>query len=301
MADAHHAATLFFKEIVRLHGVPWTITFDHDVHVVSYFWKSLWALLGTKLHFSSTYHSQTNGQTEIVNRSLGNLLRCLICDHVTAWNHVLPTAKFLFNSAMNKTTGLNLFYIILIMQPNKPIDVLPLLASSHTSKSTEAFARHIWELYIEIRHKISCTNDKYKSMADKHYRFHTFQEGDQVMVWLRVERLPLGSIKNLHVKSIGPYMIILKISDNFYVVDSPKNLGISAIFNVKDISLYHPPTAQMEDVLVPPHPTAQFPLEYIVECIMDDHIIVHPDNQEQRYLVKWVTLKTHGYRRNYAS
>ena len=80
-SDSTHVANLFFKEIVRLHGLPKSIVSDSDTRFVGHFWRTLWKKLGTKLSFSLAYHPQTDGQTEVVNRSLGNLLRSLAGEH----------------------------------------------------------------------------------------------------------------------------------------------------------------------------------------------------------------------------
>jgi hypothetical protein len=72
--NASRAADLFFTEIVRLHGVPNTIVLDMDAKFLSRFWRTLWFKLGTRLLFSTTYHPQTDGQTEVVNRTLSTIL-----------------------------------------------------------------------------------------------------------------------------------------------------------------------------------------------------------------------------------
>ena len=68
--DASHIANLFCREFLRIHGVPKTIVSNRDVKFLSSFWKTLCAKLGIKILFSSAYHPQTNGQTEVTNRTL---------------------------------------------------------------------------------------------------------------------------------------------------------------------------------------------------------------------------------------
>ena len=84
--DASSIANLYFIEIVKLHVVSKTITSDHDLKFVSQFWHTLWRKLGTALQLNTSYYPQTNGQTEVVNRSLGNLLRSFVEKSIRHWD-----------------------------------------------------------------------------------------------------------------------------------------------------------------------------------------------------------------------
>ena len=74
----------YSKKIVRLHGLPKIIVFDRDAKFMSYFWRSLWKMLNTKLKFSSTFQPQIDGQIEVLNQSLSDLLCYLVGEHVTS-------------------------------------------------------------------------------------------------------------------------------------------------------------------------------------------------------------------------
>ena len=74
-------ANLFFLEFVKLHGFPLSIVSDRDTKFVGHFWRTLWKKLGTNLSFIYAYHLRDDGQTEVINRSLGNILRSLVYEH----------------------------------------------------------------------------------------------------------------------------------------------------------------------------------------------------------------------------
>lgn len=80
----------FIKQIVRLHGVPKTMVSDRDKVFLSRFWQELFSRSGTTLKMSTVYHPQTDGQTEIVNKTIELYLRAAIHNRPKAWLELLP-------------------------------------------------------------------------------------------------------------------------------------------------------------------------------------------------------------------
>ena len=69
---------LYIKEIVRLHGMPVSIVSDRDARFTSRFWESVQRALGTRLKFSTTFHHQTDGQSERTIQILEDMLELVL-------------------------------------------------------------------------------------------------------------------------------------------------------------------------------------------------------------------------------
>jgi hypothetical protein len=91
----------------------------------------LWLKLGTKLLFS-TCHPETDGQTEIVNRTLSTMLRAVLKSNLNLWDECLLHIEFSYNRSVHSTTKLSLFHVVYGFNPHAPIDLLPLQPSDTT-------------------------------------------------------------------------------------------------------------------------------------------------------------------------
>ena len=240
-SDAPHTARLFFNEVVRLHGVPRSIVSDRDVRFTSKFWKTLSRLMGTTLQFSTAFHPQTDGQTEVTNRTLGNLLRCLVQENSSSWDELLPRAEFAYNATVHRATGFSPFQVTTGRTPNLPVDLINLPNTDAYSQEALSYANDLTAIHQQVHERISAYNNKIKLSVDGHRRPREFQEGDLVMIRLRPERYATERAHKLHPRAAGPFRIRRKINPNAYDVDIPSDWGIPSTFNICDIILYPGP------------------------------------------------------------
>nr|GEU60462.1 craniofacial development protein 2-like [Tanacetum cinerariifolium] len=80
-------ARLYLNEIVARHGVLISIISHRDSHFTSRFWQSMQEALGTRLDMSTTYHPQTDGQSERTIQTLEDMLRAK-CRSPIMWAEV---------------------------------------------------------------------------------------------------------------------------------------------------------------------------------------------------------------------
>ena len=92
-------AKLYVNEIVRLHGIPLSIVFDHDPRFTSRFWKELQSTLGIRLNFSTSFHAQIDRQFERVIQVLEDMLRGCVLDFPGSWDRCIPLMEFSYNNS----------------------------------------------------------------------------------------------------------------------------------------------------------------------------------------------------------
>jgi hypothetical protein len=236
--DATHVADLFFREIVRLHGVPTTIVSDRDTKFLSHFWRCLWAKLGTKLLFSTTCHPQTDGQTEVVNRTLSTMLRAVLKQNLRMWEECLPHIEFAYNRSLHSTTKMCPFEIVYGFLPHAPIDLFPLPSSEKVNFDAKQRAELILKMHETTKENIQRMNAKYKLAGDHGRKHVTFAPGDLVWLHLRKDRFPDLRKSKLMPRADGPFKVIEKINDNAYQLELPADFGVSPTFNVADLKPY---------------------------------------------------------------
>ncbi|KAG8501418.1 hypothetical protein CXB51_003745 [Gossypium anomalum] len=81
----------------------WVAIVVKDPRFTSRFWKKLQEALGTKLHFSTAFHPQTDGQSEWIIQILDDMLRCCILEFSGSWERYLSLIEFAYNNSFQSS------------------------------------------------------------------------------------------------------------------------------------------------------------------------------------------------------
>jgi hypothetical protein len=118
-------AQIFMVQVFKLHGMLHSIVSDHDPTFTSNFWQELFKLQGTQLHLRTSYHPQTDGQMEVVNKCLENFLRCFASEKKNQWDQWLPLPEWWYNTSYHTTTRMTPFEEVYGHKPPLVLSYLP--------------------------------------------------------------------------------------------------------------------------------------------------------------------------------
>ncbi|GJZ73894.1 putative reverse transcriptase domain-containing protein [Tanacetum coccineum] len=243
----------YLKEVVSRHGVPVSIISDRDSKFTSHLWKSLNKALGTQLDMSTTYHPETDGQSERTIQTLEDMLRACVIDFGKGWDRHLPLVEFSYNNSYHTSIKAAPFEALYGRKCRSPICWAEVGDAQLTGPE---IVHETTEKIIQIKKRIQAARDRQKSYANKRRKPLEFEVGDKVMLkvspWKGV--IHFGKRGKLNPRYIGPFKILARVGTLAYRLEFPEQLSrVYSTFHVSNLKkclVDEPLTIPLEEIQI---------------------------------------------------
>jgi hypothetical protein len=283
--DGKDLAQAWCREVIRLHGPPDTVVSDRGPLMSAKHWRTFQYYLNGRRVLSSSFHPQTDGQTERQNQTLEQYLRIYCTLEQDDWSFWLSTAEFAYNSSQHASTGATPFQVCYGFNPQEPRWPEEPQKDGESPSAYSMVARLI-ELRKECRKKLEAATAYQKAYADGQRTPFELKAGDKVLVSNRHIRSTRPS-KKLDWKFLGPGTVLEPIGNpaTSYKIDLPGVQGVHPVFHASLLEKWEPNNA---------YSAFQAPIRDTLRQFGDDvyeidHIVDRRRNEddEWEYLVKW--------------
>jgi hypothetical protein len=278
--SAKEFAELYVDHVFRLHGLSREFITDRDPRFMSAFWQEVTVLLGTRTVMSSSFHPQTDGQTERVNQTLETYLRHFVSVGLNVWDTLLSRAEFAHNAAVNETIRAAPFELTYGYCPRTP--VCEFVEVVHPTSG--AFVERLQSSLSLARKLLIAAQQRQKALADKRCVDRVYKVGDKVLLSTKYLNLKHREpSRKLLPKWIGPFEVVQVVGPVAYKLKMNPGWRVHPVFHVSLLEPYR------EDGRVqPPPPPVEMEgaLEYEVESILEHRFwgLKHP---KAFYKVAW--------------
>ena len=262
-------ACLFVLHVFSKHSVPSHVTSDRGLEFVSNFFRSLGTALDMRLHFTSGYHPEGDGQTERTNQTLEQYFHVYCNYQQDNWSELLLLVEFVYNNAPSATTGVSPFfankgyYLNITVHPECDI------AFSWACD----FTVDLDELQSTLKAEISVAQQCYQKSADAQCSpAPDFKVGDKVFVKAQFFQTTQPS-KKLSKKYLRPYEIIAQPGTLLFTLCLPEFM--CSVYPVFYISMFEPTTSNPFSKRIQSAPTPVIidrKPEYEISWIVDSKI-----------------------------
>ncbi len=278
--SAKDFAELYIDRIWCLHGLSKEFITDRDTRFTSAFWKGVTELIGTRHVMSSSFHPQTDGQTERVNQTLETYLRHFVSVKLNDWDTLLSRAEFAHNSAFHSSVGQTPFYLNFGYQPRTP----PVERVEDVHPESAAFVERWQSALAFARKSLIAAQQRQKAFTDQHRTEKVFSVGDKVLLstkFLNIKHAETN--RKLLPKWIGPFEVVQVVGPVAYKLKMNPGWRIHPVFHVSLLEPY-----KADGRLQPPPPPIELEgaLEYEVESILS-HRFRGRRHPRASYLVAW--------------
>ncbi|CAM8908930.1 unnamed protein product [Rhodiola kirilowii] len=273
----------FLDNVFKLHEMPENIISDRDPTFLSQAWQELFRVHGVDLRFSTAYHPQTDGQTEITNRTLETYLRCMTSEAPHTWCKWLPLAEWWYNTTFHSAAHCTPFEVVYGQPP--PIH-LPYLPGESSCRVIDNLQKRE-ELISMLKFHLLRAQNRMKQYADSHRSDCQFQIGDYAYLKLQPYRqnsLKTSTAHKLAPRFYDPFHIVDKVRVVAYKLDLPPSAAIHNVFHVSQLKFCSNPPAA-------PTSLPQFLLDLgkakEPEAILDRKMVRHHNTAVTKILVQW--------------
>ncbi|KAE8217608.1 hypothetical protein CF319_g8343 [Tilletia indica] len=280
------AADLYLRTVYVLHGWPLSVVSDRDPRFTGAFWQGLMRGTGVDLKMSTAAHPETDGQAEAANKTVVQILRCLLLEKKLPhadWEQLLPHVEFAMNSSLNRSLGMSPFDYIYGETPSAlPSVTKPLQPVSASDFATRVAFLRDWAWDGVMAARTNQTRDANRSRRDD----PTYAIGDRVM--LSTTNLRLREDKKrpwagkLLPKWVGPFAVI-KESSPTYRLELPTWLRVHPTFHTRLLKPWK--GADGGSVEVPKHDA--FDSDLTPVAVVDYRDVGVGIGSRREFLVQW--------------
>jgi len=222
-----------------------------------------------RLHFTSGYHLEANGQAERTNQTLEQYLRIYCNYQQDNWSELLPLAEFAYNNAPSTTTGVSPFFANKVYHPNLLVYPERDIASSRARD----FVVDLDELQSTLKEEIAKAQRQYQPSTDScRQQLPDFQVRQSVFVrsqYFQTTR----PLKKLSKKYLGPYEIITQPSPQSFTLHLPETMrAVHPVFHVSMLEPATPNTFQQRSEPPPAPVIIDGEPEYKISKIVNSKI-----------------------------
>jgi hypothetical protein len=234
-----YVAYVFMKEVAWLHGIPKTIVSDRDPKFTSNVWKGLFKGFRMNMNFSTTYHPESDGQIERVNRVIEDTLRMYVMDKPSKWEDYLHLVEFAYNNGYQASLKMSPFEALYGRKWNTPV-------SQDNQVDREVvgpeFLKEMEEQILKIKQNLKAAQDRQKRYADRNRIHREFKVGDHVFLKVKANRssLKMGNWAKLATRFCGPFEILERIGPVAYMLALPTSMNVHNVFHVSLLNKYIP-------------------------------------------------------------
>ncbi|GJY40993.1 putative reverse transcriptase domain-containing protein [Tanacetum coccineum] len=221
---------LYIKEIVSRHGVPISIISDYDSHFTSRLWQSLQNALGTQLDMSTTYHPETDRQSERTIQTLEDMLRAYVIDFGKGWDKHLLLIEFSLNNSYHANIKAAPFEALYGWKCRSPVCWAEV---GDVQLTGPEIIHETTEKIVQIRQHLQAARDRQRSYANVRRKPLEFQVGNRVMLKVSPRKgiFRFGKRGKLNPRYIGPFKILERIGPSgIQKLELPKTLSMSLYF-----------------------------------------------------------------------